>query len=522
MASLTTRAAPVPLVAQLTSGSAFIDASRTNGRAVVVHTAQAHVDIGSATCEVNASAERTRIEVSHGTATLVRPDGQKSLVVAAGQRASVAPGGDPTIDSGARFVRGVNFGGDAVTIDGYRLLAHRQALKAGMELAGGTQLAAARSISAPGLDFALKSLLDCGLTASGPIRVFQSAPNGEYEVVLWISDDRGIRPEEISVNILNRSLPAGIGASGASSWRRLGPYRASVTNRRIEISLTGPRSTVLAGMAIFAVGPIEGGIAPYAALTIPGDEASFVSVEDIPLAVDVGTAEDIAKVVYSNGSKVIAESTTAPFGATWTHPTPGKYALTATVTTKDGASARTPIVSGVVEDANRPGILIYEYWQRLGNGSMATMRADPRFKGPPTGCQLVSQGFRTRSDFMDHFGARIRGYLIAPADGEYVFSLASDDNGEFWLGSDEKPASIRLLASVPGHTGDDQWDKYPSQTSQPVTLVKGRRYVIEALYTDGGGYDFLTVGWRLPDGRVQRPIPAACLEPYLPNAATAP
>jgi hypothetical protein len=504
------------LEAALASGLVSVDATRGGGRSLTVTTGQARVEVGASICDITATAERTLVDVSRGSVSVARADGQKPVALTAGQHASVATGSDPAIELGSRFVRGINFGGEAVTVDGHRWLGHRQALQAGMELAGGTQLAKARSITAPGLDYDLKSLLDCGLTASGPIRVFQSAPNGDYDVLLWISDDRGIRIEDLTVNIFNRAVAAGSSASGAASWRRLGPYRATVKNHRLEIGLTCPSSTILAGMALSAVGAIEGGLAPYAAMTIPGENATFVSLDHIPLAVDVGSVGDIAKVVYTNGAATIAEAEAPPFTATWHHPPPGKYLITAVVSTRDGATTRTSGVAGQVEDAKKPHSLLYEYWADMGHGSIAKMRADPRFAGPPNGWKVLSDGFRTPSGFRDQFAARIRGYVVPPADGDYVFYMVSDDGGEFWLGTDEKPESRRLVTSVPEFTGYAEWNKYPTQTSAPVTLVKGRRYYVEALYTDGILGDILVVGWKRPDGKVEKPIPAECVEPFAP------
>ncbi|MBA3708686.1 MAG: FecR domain-containing protein [Planctomycetes bacterium] len=503
--------------ARLTRGTVAIDATHaTGGRSLVVTTAFARIDAASGTCQVVAAADRTRVAVTHGSITLAKANGQQAMPLVAGQHGSVGDSGDPVIEVASRFVRGVNFGGDAVMIAGDHWLSHRQALKAGLELTGGTQVAAPRPIKAPGLDFDMKSLLDAGLTASGPIRIFQQAPNGDYDVILYITDPGGIDPAAVTVNILNRTIPTGDSSAGSDTWKRLGPYRCSVKDHRLDIAVTGARTLELSGMALFSVGALEGGFPAYGTITVPGDHATFVSLDDIPLAVDLGTTGGIAKVAYANGSTVVAEASKPPFSATWTHPPPGAYNLVATVTTTDGATTRTAAVSGMVEDAKKPNTLLYEYWDAMGDGSLAKMRADPRFAQPPSGYRLLKDGFCAPTDFRDHFGARIRGYLIPPADGAYIFCMVSDDAGEFSLGTDDKPASKRLITSVPEYTGYDEWSKYPTQSSAPVTLVKGRRYYIEALYSDGVYGDILKVGWTLPDGTLQRPIPAACLAPFAP------
>ncbi|MCX7806372.1 MAG: DUF1080 domain-containing protein, partial [Planctomycetota bacterium] len=46
---------------------------------------------------------------------------------------------------------------------------------------------------------------------------------------------------------------------------------------------------------------------------------------------------------------------------------------------------------------------------------------------------------------------------------------------------------------------------------KPVRLEGGKAYYIEALHKEGGGDDHPAVGWRLPDGKDERPIPLSRL-----------
>jgi hypothetical protein len=57
-----------------------------------------------------------------------------------------------------------------------------------------------------------------------------------------------------------------------------------------------------------------------------------------------------------------------------------------------------------------------------------------------------------------------------------------------------------------------------------VVLTAGKRYYIEALHKEGGGSDHCSVGWTLPDGTDERPIPGKRLSPWssAPGAAAAP
>ncbi len=179
-----------------------------------------------------------------------------------------------------------------------------------------------------------------------------------------------------------------------------------------------------------------------------------------------------------------------------------------------------PIKSSVVPVLVQPspfvkGYLKYEYFP---GGTVATAEAgtagSPSFAGTAVGSDKSGAvaGFEAGTNFADNYANRISGFFTPTTTGDYNFIIATDDDSDLFLSTDDKAANKRLIAQETGWSGVRNWNssnggsatQKNSSTYSPdagattpfasgIHLVAGTRYYIEAVHHEGGGGDNLAV-----------------------------
>ncbi|MHC4207623.1 MAG: PA14 domain-containing protein, partial [Planctomycetota bacterium] len=143
------------------------------------------------------------------------------------------------------------------------------------------------------------------------------------------------------------------------------------------------------------------------------------------------------------------------------------------------------------------GHILYEWWFDIDGTAVADLTGASGYPGNPDDAEWMTS-FEGPVNWADNYGTRARGYVYPPASGDYEFWISGDDFCELWLSTDDDPANIAMVAEVPGWTEAFEWGKYTEQESDPITLVAGQKYYIEALMKEAGGGDSLTVAWEGP------------------------
>jgi hypothetical protein len=165
--------------------------------------------------------------------------------------------------------------------------------------------------------------------------------------------------------------------------------------------------------------------------------------------------------------------------------------------------------------AEEPGLILVEYWYNVNGGGTKELTSYVDYPNKPNEYKMLTK-FEIPQNQGDNYGTRISGFILPPETGNYTFWLAADDSGELWLGSSKDATTQKRIAFLYEWTLPNEWEKFPSQKSAKIYLEKGKKYYIAALQKEGGFNDHLSVGWQLPSGVKEMPIPGNRLEPAVP------
>ncbi len=162
-----------------------------------------------------------------------------------------------------------------------------------------------------------------------------------------------------------------------------------------------------------------------------------------------------------------------------------------------------------------PGSLLLQTWNDIPGMSVFDLTNHASYSAPSSFSDLVSAA-KTRPNSGDNYGARMRGYIIAPVTGNFTFYIVGDDDCELWFSDSESQFSKRKIASVRGWTQPGEWSKFPQQTSVSIPLIAGQKYYIEALHKEEWARDHLEILWKTPTTNPANPmaIPSSCLESF--------
>ena len=161
-------------------------------------------------------------------------------------------------------------------------------------------------------------------------------------------------------------------------------------------------------------------------------------------------------------------------------------------------------LAAAAESAKSRASFERELWKDRKGFDAARLAADPVWASKPDRSETAEE-FAGFSKAGNDYVQRVRGTFTAPAAGDYVFAIASDDDGLLLVGRESDGGTPKPIASVTGYVNPGDWESQPTQRAT-VTLKEGERITIEARSFQGGGGNHLAVGVVHPDGRKEQPI----------------
>src|SRR5437867_1596934 len=141
-------------------------------------------------------------------------------------------------------------------------------------------------------------------------------------------------------------------------------------------------------------------------------------------------------------------------------------------------------------------------------GSPESLLTDPNYPDSPT-FRTFEPLFEYPPDGTDGVGSNYRnglfGWFLPPQTGDYVFFIASDNQGKLYLSTDEDAANAHLIAEETMQSDPRRWattvlSDLPSKRSDQylntewpggntIHLEAGKKYFIEVLHSEGGEGD---------------------------------
>jgi hypothetical protein len=285
-------------------------------------------------------------------------------------------------------------------------------------------------------------------------------------------------------------------------------HRENTEGDHVEVGWRMPNGVMERPIPGSYLSPFGGGSNIAVTITSPANNTSYNygTAVNIAATVSNGTAQKVE--FYADGSK-IGEDASAPYSYSWSGAAQGSHTLTAVAVPGATSSAVVITIGGVPQNCASTGSITREVWNNVTGTDVNSIPVS----APPSAVSTLTW-FKAPSNSGDNFGERVRGYICPPSTGNYTFWIASDDNSELWLSTDGSPANKQKIAYVNGYTQSQEYTKYPSQKSAPVSLQANTKYYIEALHKEGSQGDNLAVGWQIPGGALERPIPGSRLAPF--------
>ncbi|HWF20253.1 MAG TPA: hypothetical protein VG754_13370, partial [Verrucomicrobiae bacterium] len=110
----------------------------------------------------------------------------------------------------------------------------------------------------------------------------------------------------------------------------------------------------------------------------------------------------------------------------------------------------------VMVSTSQAGVALKLSYDGIGNNGISNnyvtnLTTDPSFPSSPdpSYSETLTNGLTITPTGIHNLGTWTRGFIEAPETGQYTFWMASTDEGQLWLSTNESPANLVELADNP-------------------------------------------------------------------------
>ncbi len=258
---------------------------------------------------------------------------------------------------------------------------------------------------------------------------------------------------------------------------------------------------------------------PTVSIINPAQNSVFDAGTPITLEALASDANgSITKVEFYTAGVLFAQDSIPPYVFSSTGIEAGNYLVTAKAFDNSGNSAVSDTLRVTVTACSPLGNITAEGYANIPGRYIANLTSHPDYPNNPTITSQLNKFEYTNMG--DNYGGRVRGYICAPATGNYTFYIASDDQSELYLSTNSDPANKQRIAFLNTPVPSRSWFSFFTQKSASIFLLKGARYYIETLHKESTGADHLAIAWKMPDGTFEGPILGNRLSPVTSSSAS--
>ncbi|MEN8008627.1 MAG: Ig-like domain-containing protein, partial [Candidatus Krumholzibacteriota bacterium] len=140
---------------------------------------------------------------------------------------------------------------------------------------------------------------------------------------------------------------------------------------------------------------------------------------------------------------------------------------------------------------DQTGGLWQEVYDSIGGSTVAELTSAENYPYASDSSGVITNA--ETGDQGDSYGQRWTGWVVPTNSADYRFFVASDDQFELRLSTDESPAAAQLIASG-GTVASRAWES--TTPSGWISLLSGERYYIELLHKENAGADHAAIAWQ--------------------------